>query len=91
MKNQIEKAIVSVVEALNDRKCYFAAKFLSEKMVVRGTRPRLQGGKLPAKGSNLHISLVIGRPNFAQRLFIKACKKAGEPFPVKRVQLKFTK
>jgi len=33
--------------------------------------------------------LTIGRPNYAEREFIKLCKKAGEPFPVKKMQLKF--
>lgn len=31
----------------------------------------------------------IGKPNYYERRFIKACLKAGEPFPVKKVQLKF--
>ncbi len=35
------------------------------------------------------IVLKIGRPNFREREFIRACKKAGEPFPVKKIQLKF--
>lgn len=90
MNKEIEKAITVVVSYFYEPKVYFAAKFLSEKLVVRATRPRYNG-KLPSKGSNLQVSLVIGRPNFAQKLFIKACKKAGEPFPVKKVQLKFTK
>lgn len=37
------------------------------------------------------IVLKIGQPNFRERLFVKACLKAGEPFPVKKVQLKFYK
>ena len=35
--------------------------------------------------------LTIGRPNFAERKFIRACIKVGESFPVKRVQVKFFK
>lgn len=46
--------------------------------------------KRPRKGDLRHtIILKIGRPNFREREFIKACRKAGEPFPVKKVQLKF--
>lgn len=30
----------------------------------------------------------IGQPNFLERKFIAMCKKAKEPFPIKRVQLK---
>ena len=29
----------------------------------------------------------IGAPNYREVAFIAACKKAGEPFPVKKVQL----
>lgn len=35
------------------------------------------------------ILLTIGRPNYAGRQFVKQCLKAGEPFPVKNVQLRF--
>lgn len=37
----------------------------------------------------IEIRLKLGKPNFRERLFIKACKKAGEPFPIKKIQLKF--
>lgn len=29
-----------------------------------------------------------GRPNYLEREFIKLAKKAGEPFPIKQIQLK---
>lgn len=32
--------------------------------------------------------VTAGDPNYLERKFIKACKKAGEPFPVKKVQVK---
>lgn len=90
MEKQIQNAVVNVVSAVSQPKVYFAAKYLSEKLVVRATRPRTNG-KVSARGTNIHASLVIGRPNFKQREFIKRCKKAGEPFPVKKVQIKLTK
>ena len=90
MQKQIDKAIVEVVNALSGLKVYSAAKYLSDKLVVRISSVR-QNGKLRAKNQNLQAVLVIGRPNFAQREFIKSCKKAGEPFPVKHVQLKTLK
>ena len=44
----------------------------------------------PRKRDRSHeIVLKIGRPNFRERAFVKACQKAGEPFPVKKVQLRF--
>jgi hypothetical protein len=35
------------------------------------------------------IILTIGSPNYRNRLFVKDALKAGEPFPVKRVQLEW--
>lgn len=33
--------------------------------------------------------VTIGRPNFLERQFIKSCKRAREPFPVRKIQLKY--
>jgi hypothetical protein len=63
-----------------------ATKYISEKLVVKATvRNRERRG--------LHTELVftIGRPNYAEREFIKECKKAGESFPVKKVQIQWPK
>lgn len=35
------------------------------------------------------ISVTFGKLNYAGRKFVKSCKRSGEPFPVRRVQLKF--
>ena len=32
---------------------------------------------------------TLGRPNYTERDFIKKCLKAGEPFPVKKLQLQY--
>ena len=32
--------------------------------------------------------LTVGRPNYAERKFIKQCIAAGETFPLKKVQLR---
>lgn len=88
MDKNIQNAIATVMNAVSHSKVYYAAKYLSEKMVVRATRPRFDG-KL-SKG-NLAVTLVVGKPNFKQREFIKMCKKAKVPFPVRNVQLKLIK
>lgn len=36
-----------------------------------------------------YFSLTLGKPNFEGRKFIAAAQAAGEPFPVKKVQLRF--
>ena len=61
-----------------------ATKFISPKEIVRATRTKTTFGKK----DNIEITLTIGRPNFLEREFIKDCQKAGEPFPVRNIQIK---
>ena len=63
-------------------------KYFSPKEIVRATVKRFHG-KL--YGKNREIIFTIGRPNYAERKFIKNCLKAKEPFPIKRLQLKWAK
>jgi hypothetical protein len=75
--------IINVVETLiNDSNLRRAVKYISPKMIVRGTR-----GKIFYKTDNIEITLTIGRPNYIEREFIKLCQKAKEPFPIKKIQL----
>jgi hypothetical protein len=65
-----------------------ATAYLSEHEVIRATR-RQYGKEKWRKNEPIEMLLTIGRPNYRERLFIKSCKKAGEPFPVKNIQIKF--
>ena len=59
-----------------------ATKFLDEKTMVRVTwrlKPR-------ARASRSELAVTFGAPNYLERQFIKNCKKAGEPVPVKKIQ-----
>lgn len=76
-------AITHTIELLLRTESRQATKFLSPTQVVRTTRIK--------KNNNISIMLTVGKPNFAEREFIKKCKKASEPFPVKKVQLKSLK
>lgn len=77
------------VKALIRHGAHTATCIISEKMVVRATLV-LGGGKLPRRDSTrIEIVLTIGTPNYDTRQYIKACKKAGEPFPIKKVWLQF--
>lgn len=78
-------AVVNVVEAVVMCGCRKAFVVLSEDMVVTATR-RFKPRKNERTTS---VVLTIGKPNYAVRGFIKACKKAGEPFPVRKVQLRW--
>jgi len=80
-------AVGQVVEALLRNDAWKATKYLSDKAIVRATR-KLFNKKITKRGS-VDIILTMGRPKYTERKYIKACNKAGEPFPVKKVQLKF--
>jgi hypothetical protein len=88
MDKTVLKAVDQTVSYLLGARFYKATKFLSERLVVKATRRRY-GGKIVKNGS-VDIVLTIGRPNYEEREFVKKCKKAGEPLPVKKVQLKST-
>jgi len=85
MQNQ-DKELSQALSALIKNEAVSATKYISDKIIVRTTR-RAYKGKF-AK-DRLEILFTIGKPNFAEREFIKKLKKAGEPFPVKKIQLKF--
>lgn len=80
-------AIASVVEAVLRTDAIRATKYLAHNQVVRATKRTFKFAKEPRE--NVEVLLTLGRPNYVEREFVKACKKAGEPFPVKKVQLKF--
>lgn len=78
--------VEAVVRTLVWEKARQAVKYVSPKEIVRATR-RLQRGRVPC--GNIDIVLTIGRPNYKDRQFIKKCQKVGEPFPVKKIQLRY--
>lgn len=92
----------NVVLALLGNEAYVATKYVSPHLVIRATRKIYRKYYRDAnskkkdlvvrkidKHGNKEIILTIGKPNHSERKFIKDCKKAGEPFPVKGVILKF--
>ncbi len=60
-------------------------KFLTEKEVVKATR-RLYKGKIDSRSKHIEILFTIGVPNYEERKLIKEMKKAGEPFPIKKIK-----
>ena len=78
-----------VVDTLLHSGARTATKFVSDKLVIRASM-KLAGKKLPAANTrSFEIVLTIGAPNYDAREFIKVCKKAKEPFPIKKIQLQF--
>ena len=77
-------AAMQCVAALAAPGTYRATKFLSEDFVVKVTRIHKKGRWERSRS----FVLTVGKPNYAERQFLRKCKKAGEPIPVRRVQLK---
>lgn len=61
-----------------------ATAYIEPDKVVKVTR-RFAPGK---ENLNVTLHLTWGRPNYAERKFIKACVKAGERFPVRKIQVR---
>lgn len=81
-RNAISKTILALFEEPTVRQ---ATTFLSERLIVRATA-RFKFAKRMRLNE---IVLTVGQPNYREREFIRTCKKAKEPLPVKNVQLKF--
>lgn len=62
-----------------------ATKYLSPNLVVKASRRHA-----PRRGErNVEIVVTVGRPNYDERYTIALAKKAGEKFPIRKVQLKY--
>jgi len=73
-----------VVKALLDTQAYSAVRFLSDRQIVRATKPRRRKGKQwDARDSSVQLVLTIGAPNYLEREVIRRHKKAGKPLPKK--------
>ena len=61
-----------------------ATYYESPTYVVKVSRQH-QGSK---RDTSTTFIVTCGKPNYLEREFIKQAKKAGEPFPIRKVQLK---
>lgn len=73
------------VEALLDTNARQATVYHGPKLVVKATRRH----KPDRRAKSIEVVLTMGVPNHEGRKFVKDCQQAGEPFPVRNVQLKF--
>ena len=60
-----------------------ATRYVTPDSVIKCTRQR----PMDRRCSRETYLVSFGKPNYYEKRFIKACLKAGEPFPVKKVQL----
>lgn len=89
MDKRVQNAVGKVVFTLIKSRARRAAKYISPGMVVRASRKVFRGKIEPDSWNHVEVILTIGRPNHRQRQFIKLCQKAGEEFPVKKIQLQY--
>ena len=83
-KSSVLRPVFSeVVDTLLVMGCRAAIKFVSPKLVVKATRRH----RPDRRTSHTEILVSFGRPNCAERRFVRELQKAGEPFPVKKVRL----
>ncbi len=63
--------------------CRRVTKYLGPNQTLKAT----YHGKRDRRNRSHHIVVTIGTPNYRERKFIAACKKAGEPFPIKKTHV----
>jgi hypothetical protein len=61
-----------------------ATKYLTKNFVIKATLVGKHG-----RNRRPSILFTYGAPNYLERKFIKDCQKAGESFPIKKIQVKF--
>jgi hypothetical protein len=85
MKKSIEaKWFAIVCDALIGSGMKTAIKIIDEKTTVKATWHNKPSGR----NSREEMVVTFGAPNYLDRIFIKKCKKAGETFPVKKIQFR---
>lgn len=76
--------LVDLVLNTENRK---AVKYISPTLTIKATLR----GKRDKRNKHKTVLVTVGAPNYLERQFIKKAKAAGEPFPVKKIQLKADK
>ena len=66
-------------------------KILAPDLTVKVKRRTFGKNKRVSPGKRIDISLTIGIPNFAERIFIKKCLRKGEDFPIKKLLVEYKK
>ncbi len=80
------KDIARVMEALLEgHELQKVTLYLSPTFVVRATRQHKPDGR----SKSWTVLFTFGKPNYREKEFIASCLKAGEPFPVKKLQLRW--
>lgn len=78
--------IGKLVQTLIETEARVATKYLSPRHVIRATR-KVFAGRINKQDRRTEIMITDGEPNYHARKFIKLCQRAGEPFPIRKIQL----
>lgn len=89
LDHRIGRATAAAVNALLHARSHTATVYLSDRLTIRATRVLFKRRVPTGRLSRYDVVLTIGRPNVRARAFIAKAKRAGEPFPVRKVQLTF--
>ena len=84
----LQSEVGKVVCELLATDAVLATKYLGEYETVKAKRVCYHG-RINHRSKRITVVVSLGEPNYLERQFIKKCQKAGEPFPVKKIQLKF--
>lgn len=76
--------VASTIQSVIAADAWKGVLYVSPKEVIRVTRERYNR---KFKGYQLDLRVHIGPPNYIERDFIKDARRAGETFPLKKVQL----
>ena len=76
--------VAQVVNALLKTGARKATKYVSKNLTVKASRRH----KASREVKRVEVLVTFGEPNFAEREFLKACRRAGEALPVKKIQLR---
>lgn len=68
----------------NDKTIKQATRYYDDKFIIKAT----SHGKPDGRDRGRTIVVTFGKPNYAERKFIKKLKASHELFPVRKVQLK---
>ncbi|SDN51645.1 hypothetical protein [Polaromonas sp. JS666] len=79
------KHFAEVAKAVIENNAYQAIKYISPRLVLKATRQ----SKFKVSNTRNTFIFTMGRPAVREAEFIKRAVKAGEPFPIKKPQLRF--
>lgn len=81
-----------LAECILEGGAYKATKYYGDRLIVKATLRKDKHFKgTHTKWPFVTILFTVGKPNYEEREFIKKCFAAGEPLPVKKIQLKYPK